>query len=105
MQAFGEQVEFTSPNRVPVLVTAIFDRAYLELTPMGGGPQEPLHFGAAGNVTSRRPVLGVQLSQFPWPPQNGDAIRIVASNLHYTIQEVQEDGKGGAKLLLTKATA
>ena len=105
MQVFGESVVYTAPGHLPQSITGIFDRAYLELLPMGGNlGQEPMQFGAAGNITDRRPILGVQLSQFPHPPQRGDAVRLPQrGNLLFEVKEVQEDGHGGAKLILMRA--
>ena len=116
---FGEEVVHHPVGRLAQTVTGVFDRAYLELTPLGGGPQEPAHFGASGNITDRKPILGVQLSQFAKdrPPRQGDWVTLpnrknpgldddyqaTLHGLRFEIMEVQEDGQGGAKLLLVKS--
>lgn len=104
MAAFGEAVTYTLPGGVAQAVTGVFDRAYLALLPMGGGHgQEPQHFGAAGNVSDRRPVLGVQLGQFTVPPVQGGRVHVPSAGLDFVVKEVRPDGKGHALLLLAKA--
>ncbi len=112
MQAFGNAPVDGTPISIiyqplvgaPFPITAIFDRAWLDMLPMGGaGGQEARQTGAAGNVTSRRPVLGVQVSQFPADPDQGDSVLVGADT--YFVKEARPDGHGWALLLLSKSRA
>ena len=101
MATFGDTVTYTPAAGQPVQITGVFDEEYLEVTPMGAGPfssTELLSLGAPGGITSARPVLGVQLSQFQVPPVQGDTLVVRGDS--YIVKEVQPDGHGGAKLLL-----
>jgi hypothetical protein len=105
MNAFAEPVTYTPAGGAPYQITGVFDRAYLEQLPFGGGGgQEPLGFGSAGNITAARPVLGVQLSQFAQEPAQDDTVLIPSVGIAYTVKEVQPDGHGWALLLLSTGT-
>ena len=104
MKAFGEPVTFRHmPDGTEEQLQAVFDAGYLELEPMGrGGPGvESMAFGLAGGISTSRPMLGVQLSQFQVPPQQDDQA-IIRGHL-YIVREVQADSHGAAKLLLSEA--
>lgn len=109
MEAFGNApvdgtpiaITYQPMNGAPFPVVAIFDRASLDMLPLGGaGGQEARQTGAAGNVTIRRPVLGVQTSQFPADPDQGDGVLV--GNDAYYVKEARLDGHGWALLLLSK---
>jgi len=51
-----------------------------------------------GRFTTSLPTLGVVLSDFSIAPAQGD--RFVIASLLYEVTEVQEDGYGGATLIL-----
>ena len=100
--AFGTSVVYTQPGHLPQPITAVFFRSSMQLLPMGGsGGQEPFNLGASGDITTREPILGVQLSQLHAEPMQGDTAYIVAEKLVYQVQEVLPDGVGHAKLRLT----
>ncbi len=106
LDVFGDEVVFTAKGQLPVTVTGVFDRAFLQQQPFGGGAQEGQRTGAGGNVSAARPVLGVQLRQFPFgSPAKGDAIVLpkLLPGQAFTVQETRPDGKGWAMLLLTKS--
>lgn len=96
MQAFGDDtVIWTSaePGAQPLTITAIFDNGFRALMVEGGdGGMAPDH------ITASTPILGVQLSQFPTPPMQGDTVTV--GGQVYQVNEVQPDGKGGAHLQL-----
>ncbi|WP_428492159.1 head-tail joining protein [Rhodopila sp.] len=94
---FGEAVMYYGEAIFPI--TGVFDEAYLELTPLGVGGMSDGNFGA---VSTEKPVLGVQLSQFPvqHQPEQDDTLVVVRTNATYRVKEVRVDGHGGAKLLL-----
>ncbi|HET6606741.1 MAG TPA: hypothetical protein VFG62_08745 [Rhodopila sp.] len=82
----------------------VFDDAYVEVTPGGGGPfpsTDSMEFGAVGGITEARPVLGVQLSAMQTQPNQGDKIAI--NGVNYTVKEPQPDGHGWALLILNIA--
>ncbi|HQT79769.1 MAG TPA: hypothetical protein PLD10_22220 [Rhodopila sp.] len=89
---FGEAVTYTYANGAPVNMTGVFDEQYLGLEPADGQ-----------TVTTAMPVLGVQMSQFPAPPQQGDTVLILRTGNRYIVREVRPDGHGAAKLMLNQA--
>jgi hypothetical protein len=93
-------------------ITGVFDEAYLELTPFGRGgliDAEGFNLGAPGSITTEMPVLGVQLSQFPAPPEQADTLFIPPCLANpggtYVVKEIRSDGHGWAKLLLNLLAA
>ena len=54
-------------------------------------------------MATREPLLGVRLAQFASPPIKGDQVHIASVNQTYRVSDVHPDGKGWAKLLLTKS--
>ena len=111
MAAFGNEpgegdalISYLPQGAAPFPIQAVFDRAYLDVLPMGGaGGSEARPMGAAGNVSARKPVLGVQLSQFPVQPRQGDQASVGADT--YLVKEVRPDGHGWALLHLSKSRA
>jgi hypothetical protein len=104
---FGDEVCFVAGDDSFDIV-GVFDEAYLELTPLGHGGDaiESFSFGSPGGITSSKPVLGVQLSQFRCrPPKQGDTL-VVRSGAHagerFEVKEVRPDGHGAAKLMLNE---
>jgi hypothetical protein len=84
-------------------IDGVFDDQYLAMTPLGHGglESEMLSLGAPGVITTSTPVLGVQLSQFRRPPEQGAIVEIRGTT--YAVREVRSDGHGWAKLLLNEA--
>jgi hypothetical protein len=98
---FGEPVSYQAANATfPIM--GVFDEAFKELTPLGAGEVTFSDVSLGSLVTTERPVLGVQLSQFPLasPPTQADLL--VARGACYIVKEVRLDGHGGAKLLLNQ---
>lgn len=91
MKVFGEPepVRFMPATLAPFGIDGIYDPAYVEVELAGGM-----------GVTSARPVLGVQLSQFASPPLQGDRLTIVRTGETFLVKEVRPDGHGWAKLML-----
>jgi hypothetical protein len=103
---FGDRVLFNSGEHFFEIV-GVFDEAYLELTPLGRGGDDTESFalGSPGAITSERPVLGIQLSQFPREPKQHDTLEIMEGahrGERFQVKEVRPDGHGGAKLLLNE---
>lgn len=97
---FGEPATYTTPGQT-FPITGVFDEAYLALTPLGSGfpGAEGISMGSPGDITTEMPVLGVQLSQFPDAPAQGDLVCVRGTN--YAVKEVRPDGHGHAKLMLS----
>jgi hypothetical protein len=94
---FGETVLYQPLGGVAYAVAGIFDEAYQE--------QFPIEGLTPGNVSNTRPMLGVQLSQFPagQPPMQDDVLTIVRTGQAYWVNEVRVDSHGAARLLLNVA--
>ena len=90
---FGEPVIFMPSMGSPFPIDGVFDRAYLSVSPLGDGTM----------MTAAMPVLGVRLALFPpgAPPIQHDKLQILSTGATYRVKEVQPDGHGEAKLLLT----
>ena len=100
---FGQPVRYIAlADGISRPITAVFDEEYLALTPLGAGLDDRM--GMPSNITSAKPVLGVQLSQLPVTPQQGDGVVILATGAAFTVVEVQPDGHGAAKLILNEAS-
>jgi len=89
---FGETVELAEASPCPRTFQGVFDSAYLEVQSLGGEMIADL------NITTRQPVLGVQLSTMPVEPFQG--MELVIRDKIYSVKEVRPDGHGHAKLLL-----
>ena len=108
MAAFGNEpgkggtaITYLPQGARPFAIQAVFDRSYLDVLPLGGaGGAEARPMGAAGNVSARKPVLGIQLSQFPAQPRQGDQVSVGEEIFH--VKEVRPDGHGWALLHLSK---
>lgn len=95
---FGEasQPTYTPKGGAPFAIDGVFDRAYRELTILGGD----VAGGVGMNTVS--PVLGVRLAQFDQPPAQGDKLFVPSVNLTYVVNNVEPDGHGWALLRLNK---
>jgi hypothetical protein len=99
MAVFGEGIPiddlslplYTPRGLAPFrLADAVFDRAYAEVV------LDP----DVGEVTNRKPCLGVRVSLFPRPPAQNDTVYIPSVDITFVVKDVQADGHGHAKLLL-----
>jgi hypothetical protein len=90
---FGEPVIFMPSKGVPFPIDGVFDRAYLAVSSLGDGT----------TMSTAMPMLGVRMALFPSdaPPVQGDQLQILSSRATYRVKDVQADGHGEAKLLLT----
>lgn len=102
---FGDRVHYVARNG-DFEITGVFDEQYLGLNPAlgrGGPDTGGFVLGDPGAITSAMPVLGVQLSQFRYPPAQGDVLRVL-SGIHigasFEVREIQRDGHGHALLTL-----
>ena len=93
---FGEQVTYTSAGGGTIGITGVFNDGFFS----GRSEMEGADWGNPGGVTTEQPVLGVQLSQFPIAPAQGDLALVRGTT--YAVRQVQPDGNGGAVLLLNQ---
>lgn len=90
LSVFGEAVTYLPVTGGSRAMRGIYNELYVEVDPETGAM-----------VSSQQPNLGVRLSDFPVRPKPGD--RFTVRNVTYKLRDCQEDGEGGAKLILTKA--
>lgn len=95
MSVFAEPVTYLPLAGGSVSVTGVFDDAYLK---------EVMFDDASTDVTEVSAALGVQLSQFPSPPVQNDRLTVIRTGATYIVRQVRSDSRGGARLLLTKAS-
>lgn len=89
---FGESVTYAYANGTTLTITGVYDEQYAAIDAVDGQA-----------ITSTKPVVGVQLSQLPALPQQGDTLTIVRTGDVFAIREVRPDGHGWAKLMLNLA--
>lgn len=93
MGVFGEAASFQPRAGAAHDIHGTFHEAFKSIDLLGGS-----------DVTSVMPELGVVLSEFQVPPQQGDLIVITPTALHgggtYVVKEVRPNGIGVAVLLL-----
>lgn len=90
---FGEAITYLPAAGGSLSITGVFDEAYSDVDLAGGTA-----------VTTDSPVLGVQLSQFPATPAQGDQLTVMRTATTYVIREVRPDGHGSARLLLNEVS-
>ena len=74
----------------PYLLDAILDR-----------PFEAVELGPADvAIAGRRPVLDLRLADLPVEPLPGDSLTDLDDGGTYTVEEIEPDGRGSAKLFL-----
>ena len=93
MSAFGEEVKFFPTKAGGVcVVNGVFDSKYQVVDP---DTQEM--------ISTNKPGLGVNLNDFQVQPMQGDVFEI--RGIKFRVTDKQEDGQGGAVLLLNKVNA
>lgn len=103
MGVFGEAAEYILPGHQPQPIVGVFDEAYVEVQPLGDLGRD---IGIPGDINDAMPVIGVQLSQFRYPPEQNGLVRLPALPIKrpniqvYRVQDVQNDGHGWALLKL-----
>lgn len=86
-RVFGEEATFYPKTGKVFKRRAIFDNEYHTVDP----DTERL-------VSTNQPALGINLNDFPVVPGKGD--EVLVRGVRFLIVEKQEDGQGGATLLL-----
>lgn len=87
VRVFGEEVTFYPKTGKVYKRRAVFDNEYQTVDP----DTERL-------VSTNQPALGVNLNDFPVVPSKGDEVHV--RGVRFLVVEKQEDGQGGAVLLL-----
>lgn len=90
---FGEPVQYQPRVGLPLTIGGVFDDAY---------QKEMLFSDASVEITTVQAVLGVQLSQFKVLPAQNDQLTVESTGTSYVVKDVRVDGRGGAKLILSK---
>lgn len=93
MGVFGEPVQYRPHTGAPLTISGVFDDAY---------QKEMLFSDASVEITTVQAVLGVQLSQFKVLPAQNDQLTVESTGASYVVKDVRVDGRGGAKLILSK---
>lgn len=93
ISVFGEPVQYQPATTAPFDITGVYDDAYVEVDQAGGM-----------GVSSARPVLGVQLSQFPSPPAQGDRLVVNRTGEMFIVKKVRSDSHGAVLLMLNSDT-
>ncbi len=100
MGIFGEPVRYSPAEGVAFDIVAVYDPAFLE--------QQGVESLMGSGVLNTRPVLGIQLSQFPagsmFAPAQNDLVMIYRTGEIYQVSKLRPDGHGGARLDLNAFT-
>ena len=91
LRIFGEKVTYLPVVGGQLALVGIFNEIYTEVDPQSGAM-----------VSTQQPNLGVRLADFRIKPAPNDRVNVRGAT--YLVRDCQEDGEGGAKLLLTKVT-
>jgi hypothetical protein len=90
-RVFGERVEFYPKQGGTHIVRAVFDLKY-----------EAVDLNTEQVVSVNEPILGVNLNDIKWDLSTADRVKI--RGVMFRIQDKREDGLGGARLYLHKAS-
>lgn len=90
LSTLGESVTYSPSEGAAVLVTGIFDEAYV------------LVDGGQAGVSSAGPAVFLLLADLPSDPADDEAV-ITRASIDYSVREAKPDGQGGILLLLHKA--
>lgn len=93
---FGEPATYMPLGGTAFPISGVFDDAYLK---------EVMFEDASSGVTEVSAVLGIRLSQFQSPPAQNDQLSVACVNTTFVVREVRVDGRGGAKLMLSKVSS
>lgn len=95
MGVFAEPVTYMPAAGAQYPAVGVFDREYLDVTLLEDGSEN----------STRRPVLGVQLSTLSAMPVQNDKVFVPSVGLTYIVREVRPDGHGWAKLMLNQTAS
>lgn len=84
---FGETICYRPRSGGTFTIKAVFDRDAIQVDP-----------STEEVVASNLPKIGIKLAELPGRPEQGDRVDIEKESFYVT--DSQEDGQGGASLLL-----
>lgn len=87
---FGEPAIYSPTIGSSFPISIVFDNAYKPVTISEYGPEAVAAF----------PAAGVQTSQFPNPPVQGDQLTVASNGKTYAVRKPEFDSHGGALLPL-----
>lgn len=90
---FAEPVTYMPLAGGSFQISGVFDDAYLK---------EVMFEDASTGVTEVSAVLGVQVSQFQFPPIQNDQLIVIRTGVRYLVRQPRFDSRGAAKLLLSR---
>jgi hypothetical protein len=90
MREFGEVVIYTSGDGIQSELRGVFKEEHV-LVDLDG---------ASAGMSSVGPVLLIKLDDWPEPPDQTGRLEI--RERHFLVDDVQDDGQGGSKLLLKR---
>lgn len=90
LSVFGEAVTYLPAAGGSRSMRGIFNEMFTEVDPQSGAL-----------ISTQQPNLGVRLADFTVPPTVNDRVQV--RGITYRVRDCQEDGEGGAKLILSKA--
>lgn len=86
-QCLGDEVCYFPRRGGTFTICGIFDERFEQVDP----DTEEL-------VASNIPTVGINLKDIPFPPEQGDEVRVLGKT--YLVTDSQEDGLGGTRLFL-----
>ncbi len=95
-ETFGEDLFYTPKlTGRAVQLRAIFDENFIQLDP-----------NSDALVATNQPAIGVRLSDLPDVPREGDKLRryYLGKTTEWKVVDAQEDGQGGARLVLHRVS-
>ena len=92
-RVLGEPVQYQHQSGAVSSIQAIFDNEWQQVDP-----------DTERVVSSNQPVIGIKLSDLLVYPKVGDLIIVIDDIKNFIVQDVREDGQGGASLFLRLET-
>lgn len=89
-RALGRDATYLPAVGSPVSIRGVFGSTHVEV-----------NVGQVAPMSSLAPSLGIKLSDLPLRPKKGD--RVTVAGTTYRIIDSQEDGEGGALLILQRS--
>ncbi|TCK43987.1 hypothetical protein B0G84_2335 [Paraburkholderia sp. BL8N3] len=89
MGQFGTAITYMPSVGGSFEITGAYDKAFFGVDPVTGS-----------TVVTQQPTVGIQISQFPIEPQQGDLLVINKTGEQWQVREVHLDSHGGGRLML-----
>ena len=88
---FGESIDYRPKKGGSFTIDAVFDESFEQVDP-----------NSEEIVASNVPVIGIKASNIPFPPEQGDEVRI--DQRRFKVTDSQEDGQGGISVFMYELT-